>query len=63
MTPSPAFLREISYQIELARHEVEMASSQGDERSLLVATGRLAELDYLTRRATDDALLAMPSWP
>lgn len=62
MTPSPAFLQEISQQVQIARREIEVANAHGDESDALVAAGRLAELEELTRRATDDALLGTPSW-
>ncbi len=57
MTPSPAFLQEIDYQVELAQREVELASMTGDESDVVVATGRLAQLDELARRATEAALI------
>lgn len=57
MTPSPAFLQEIDYQVELAKREVELASMTGDESDVVVAAGRLAELDELARRATEVALI------
>lgn len=63
MTPSPAFLHEISHQVQLARREIEVARAHGDESDALVAAGRLTELEELTRRATDNTLLGSPSWP
>lgn len=63
MTTSPAFLREIADQADLARQEMAAAMACGDESAAQAAAGRLADLDELASRATDASLLADPSWP
>lgn len=61
MTPSPAFLYEMAAQVAAAREDLTTAVSRGEEIDERVATARLAELEELLSRATDDSLRTIPS--
>jgi len=61
MTPSPAFLNEMSTQMDVARQDLELARSQGDDGDVREALARLDELDDLLARATDASLRTIPS--
>ena len=62
MTLSPAFLPEIQDQAVRTRRDLDSALAIGDESGAQVASGRLADLDEISRRATDDTLLVTTSW-
>lgn len=63
MTTSPAFLAEIDEQVAQARHDLAVATAQGDETDAVVAADRLADLDEIACRAMDATLLGTSSWP
>lgn len=50
MTPSPAFVTELSQQRAIAREDMRTAAERGDEPGVQAAVNRLADLRDIARR-------------
>lgn len=61
MTPSPEFMREMSAQLDAARHDLAIPRVRGDDDDARAAPSRIAELDDLLARAVDGHLRTIPA--